>query len=134
VAQTGSVAFGDRSGSAQSNGVKVFVGPIKDPFFFDLLQFFANIPDRYYGCQPGYTNGFGVTCTPPTSLPGFRGFTGAFNSLHGTSCLITAPVDALSANQFNVLTIVAEVPKSLLQGASGSKINVWATTSTVSGH
>lgn len=134
VANTGSVTFGDRSGTAQSNGVKIFVGPTKDPFFFDLLQFFANIPDRYYGCQPSYTNGFGVNCTPPTSLPGFRGFTAGFNSLHGTSCLTLAPVDALSANQFNVLAIVAEVPKTLLQGGGGSVIHVWATTSTVSGH
>jgi hypothetical protein len=133
IANTGSVTFGDRSGTALSNGVKIFVGPTKDPFFFDLLQFFANIPDRYYGCQPGYANGFGVTCTPPVSLPGFRGFSAGFNTLHSTSCLTTAPVDALSANQFNVLAIVAEVPKTLLQG-SGSVIHVWATTSSVSGH
>jgi hypothetical protein len=133
VRKTGSAAFGDRSGTPLANGVKLFVGPTKDPFFFDLLQFFANIPDRYYGCQPGYTNGFGVNCTPPTSLPGFRGFTTAFNTAHGVSCLTTAPVDALSANSFNVLAIIAEVPRALLQGSSESKIHVWATTSTTSG-
>jgi hypothetical protein len=132
VGQTGSVAFNDRTGSPLSNGIKVFAGPTKDPFFFDLLQFFANIPDRYYGCQPGYTNGFGVNCSA-TNLPGFRGFTVAFNSLHGTNCLTSAPVDTLSSNQFNVLAIVAEIPKSMLKGTSTSVIRVWATTSTTSG-
>jgi len=129
VAKTGSVAFNDRAGAPLSNGIKVFAGPTKDPFFFDLLQFFANVPDRYYGCQPGYTNAFGVNCSA-SNLPGFRGFTASFNTAHGTTCLTTAPVDALSANQFNVLAIVAEMPKSML---GTGKIGVWATTSTTSG-
>ena len=133
VTQAGSVTFGDRSGTALPNGIKVFAGPTKDPFFFDLLQFFANIPDRYYGCQPGYANGFGINCSQPSQLPGFRGFTAAFNTQHGTNCLTTAPVDALSANQFNVLAIVAEVPKSMIVGSSTSVVRVWATTSTTSG-
>ncbi|MBV8171016.1 MAG: DUF4331 family protein [Candidatus Eremiobacteraeota bacterium] len=134
IAQTGSVPFNQSSGSVTpfSNGMKVFVGPTKDPFFFDLLQFFNIIPDRYYGCH-GFPNAFNVPCGGATASS-FNGFTAGFNTLHGTSCIVATPSsDALSSHQFNVLAIVVEVPKSLLMNPTHPVIGVWATTSTISG-
>jgi hypothetical protein len=132
ISKTGSVAFNDRSGTAAPNGVKVFVGPTKDPFFFDLLTFFNIIPDRYYGCHSPFTNGFGVPCGGATAAS-FNGFTAAFNTTHSTSCSTSAASDVLSSHSFNVIAIVAEIPKSLLLNASHPVIGVWATTSTTSG-
>lgn len=132
--QTGSVPFNQASGSitAFANGVKVFVGPTKDPFFFDLLQFFNIIPDRYYGCH-GFPNAFNVPCGGATA-GSFNGFTSAFNTLHGTSCVVnTAASDALSSHAFNVIAIVVEIPKALLLNNAHPVIGVWATTSTISG-
>ena len=118
VKQTGSVAFNDRSGTALSNGIKVFVGDAKDPFFFDLAQFFKIIPDRNYANQPN---------PPPPSASGFRGFA----SGNPNGCDSTAAMDFLSANHFNVIAIVAEMPKAML---GTGKIGVWATTSTTTGN
>ncbi len=132
VGKTGSVVFNDTSGTVQSNGVKVFVGPTKDPFFFDLLTFFNIIPDRYYGCHSPFTNGFGVPCGGATA-GSFNGFTAGFNTLHSTSCSLMPASDALSSHQFNVIAIVAEMPKSLLLNATHPVIGVWTTTSTKSG-
>jgi tetratricopeptide (TPR) repeat protein len=36
------------SAAALANGMRVFVGPRADPFFFDLFQFFSFLPDRNY--------------------------------------------------------------------------------------
>jgi len=132
VPQTASVAFNSRAGTPQSNGVKLFVGQTKDPFFFDLLTFFNIIPDRYYGCHPPFANGFGVPCGGATASS-FNGFTAAFNTAHGTACSLTPASDVLSSNKFNVIAIVAEVPKSLLLNATHPVIGVWATTSTTTG-
>jgi hypothetical protein len=134
IAQTGTVPFNQSAASVTplSNGVKVFVGPTKDPFFFDLLQFFNIIPDRYYGCH-GFPNAFNVPCGGATASS-FNGFTSAFNTTHSTSCIIATPSsDALSAHQFNVIAIVVEMPKSLLLNPTHPVIGVWATTSTISG-
>src|SRR5215469_2622109 len=134
IAQTGSVPFNQPAGSVTpfTNGVKAFVGPTKDPFFFDLLQFFNIIPDRYFGCH-GFPNAFNVPCGGATASS-FNGFSAAFNTAHGTSCIVSTPAsDALSSHQFNVLAIVVEVPKSLLLNPSHPVIGVWASTSTVSG-
>jgi hypothetical protein len=132
VARTGSVNFNDRSGTAQSNGIKVFVGPTKDPFYFDLLTFFNIIPDRYYGCHAPFTNAFGVPCGGATA-GSFNGFTPAFNTAHSVSCSLSAASDVLSSHSFNVIAIVAEIPKSLLLNASHPVIGIWATTGTTSG-
>jgi hypothetical protein len=131
IAQTGSVPF-NTPGAAFANGVRVFVGPTKDPFFFDLLQFFNIIPDRYYGCH-GFPNAFSVPCGGATA-GSFNGFSAAFNTAHGTSCIVnTAASDALSSHAFNVIAIVVEIPKALLLNPTHPVIGVWATTSTVSG-
>lgn len=133
IDKVGSVTFNDKSGTPLANGVKVFVGPTKDPFFFDLLTFFNIIPDRYYGCHSPFTNAFGVPCGGATASS-FNGFSAAFNTAHGTSCSTTPAVDTLSSNQFNAIAIVAEIPKSLLLNNAHPVVAVWATTSTKSGN
>ena len=118
---SGSVPFNSTSAAALANGMRVFVGPRADPFFFDLFAFFAFLPDRNY-----------QTAGSPPKAPfsfNFPSPSGAF-----ASCKQGTPVDALSTNNFNVLSIVVEAPKSLIAPASGSQvIHVWATTSTVGG-
>ena len=85
-----------------SKGVKVFVGERKDPFFFDLEQFFKILPDRNYQVQPNPS--------PPLTVKAFRPPGEAKDTL--------AP--------FNVHSIVVELPRSLL---GTGKIGVWMTTS-----
>ena len=119
--QSGSIAFNSAAAPATANGMRVFVGPRADPFFFDLLQFFSFLPDRNYQ-TPG---------SAPKAPFSFK-----FPSPSGTfaSCVKGTPSDALSANAFNVLSIVVEAPKSLIAPSSGSPVvHLWATTSTVSG-
>jgi uncharacterized protein DUF4331 len=117
----GSVAFNSTSAAALPNGMRVFVGPRADPFFFDLFAFFAFLPDRNYQTP-------GSAPKAPFSFK-FPAPAGQF-----ATCLQGTPVDALSANSFNVLSIVIEAPKSLIAPASGSQIiHVWATTSTTTG-
>ncbi len=105
------------------NGIQVFAGPRSDPFYFDLFQFFKIIPDRNQANQPN----------PPAATAGsFNGFTTAFNQANSSSCSTAQAVDALSSNNFNVLSLVVEVPKALLT-TSSPVIHVYATTSTQSG-
>jgi uncharacterized protein DUF4331 len=119
--QTGSVPFGSTTAAALSNGMKVFVGPRADPFFFDLFQFFSFLPDRNAATA-------GSSPKAPFSFK-FPAPAGAF-----ANCVQGTPVDALSSNNFNVLSIVIEAPKSLIAPASGSQIvHLWTTTSTVNG-
>ena len=83
-------------------GLKVFVGTRKDPFFFDLEQFFKILPDRNYTVQPNPS--------PPLTVTSFRPPGQAQDTL--------AP--------FNVHSIVVELPRSLL---GTGKIGAWMTTS-----
>ncbi|MHC5936778.1 DUF4331 domain-containing protein [Nostoc sp.] len=85
-----------------SNGIKFFVGTRKDPFFFDLEQFFKIIPDRNYSLQPNPS--------PPFQVLSFRPPGQAQDTL--------AP--------FNVHSIIVELPRKLL---GSGKIGVWMTTS-----
>jgi high-affinity nickel-transport protein len=105
--------------SKLKGGVTVFAGPREDPFFFDLARFFEIIPDRNFG---NHLNGKTV---PAATANGFRGFAA------GSSCDTTPSQDFLSANKFNVLSLVIELPRTALATAGGSpgKINVWASTS-----
>ena len=82
--------------------IKVFVGDRKDPFFFDLEQFFKIIPDRNYQVQPNPS--------PPFKVLSFRPAGQAQDTL--------AP--------FNVHSIVVEMPRKLL---GKGKIGAWITTS-----
>lgn len=122
IAPTGSTTI-DASATLPG-GIQFFAGHRADPFFFDLAQFFKIIPDRNYQNHGG--------SVPPPSASGFRGFSAGFNSLHGTACDLSPATDFLSSNGFNVLTLVVELPRSML-ATSSPLIHVWATTSTVSG-
>ncbi|MEH2462033.1 DUF4331 domain-containing protein [Nostoc sp.] len=85
-----------------SNDIKFFVGTRKDPFFFDLEQFFKIIPDRNYSLQPNPS--------PPFQVLSFRPPGQAQDTL--------AP--------FNVHSIIVELPRKLL---GRGKIGAWITTS-----
>lgn len=108
---SGSLLPASGSGSLETtfttaNGLKVFVGTRKDPFFFDLFQFFKIIPDRDFHNQPDPPPPLQVTSFNP---PGVAS-------------------DAL--DPFNVHSIVVELPKKLLLSpGSKGKIGVWMTTS-----
>ena len=100
---------------ATSNGLTVFAGARQDPFFFDLQQFYAIYPNRNMGstaasCLPAPVgNG---SCPQGFNNPG---------------------VDAFANT--NVLAIVIELPRALLQtGNNGSLVAYWATTSTETGN
>lgn len=122
---SGTVPFNNAQGTTLSNGMKVFVGPRADPFFFDLFAFFAFLPDRNYK-TPGQS--------APAGTPLSFNFTPAQATGQFANCKIGTPTDALSANNFNVLSIVIEAPRALIAPSSGSPIvNLWATTSTQTG-
>lgn len=81
---------------------KVFMGTRKDPFFFDLEQFFKVIPDRDYLKQPNPAPPFTVlTFRPPGQAKDFL-------------------------DPFNVHSIVVELPRASL---GTGKIGAWMTTS-----
>lgn len=84
------------------NGITAFVGTRKDPFFFDLEQFFKILPDRNYLLQPNPN--------PPFTVLSFRPAGQAQDTL--------AP--------FNVHSIVVELPRALL---GNGKVGVWITAS-----
>ena len=98
-----------------AGSLTVFAGVREDPFFFDLTQFYKIVPDRKQGssaasCLPGVGDG---SCPTGFNPPG----TASDSFANG-----------------NVLSIVVEMPKSILSnGASGSIVGFWATTSTQSG-
>ena len=132
VAKTGTFDFGKVA--KLGKGIKVFVGPRRDPFFFDLAQFFKIIPDRNYMNHPH---------TPPATATSFR-FAHADQKIilngvnYGTAgsndCVIKKPHDYLAP--YDVLSIVIEMPKKMLAPAGGSPgvIALWATTATPHGH
>lgn len=82
-------------------GMKVFCGPREDPFFFDLDQFFTIFPDRATPIN-------GVAVNNP-NVPQ----AGSWRPAPGPGVLNPAQ-DFLSVHQFNVLSIVVELPKSML--------------------
>ncbi|MEA5552202.1 DUF4331 domain-containing protein [Anabaena cylindrica UHCC 0172] len=85
-----------------NSDIKVFAGTRKDPFFFDLEQFFKIIPDRNYNLQPNPS--------PPFTVLTFRSAGQAQDTLA----------------TFNVNSIIIELPRSLL---GSGKIGTWITTS-----
>ncbi|HKU67553.1 MAG TPA: DUF4331 family protein [Candidatus Baltobacteraceae bacterium] len=92
----------------------VFAGAREDPFFFDLAQFLKILPDRAGGstaqsCLPQPLGGNG-TCPQGFNNPGG-------DTLKG----------------YNVLSMVVELPRSVLEAGNGPKIAYWVTTHTSSG-
>jgi hypothetical protein len=90
-----------------SNGAKVFCGTREDPFFFDLEQFFSILPDRAYP----------ITHIAPADP----------NAPQSTT-FRTPGIDFLSNGNYNCLSIVVEVPKTMIKGAD-NRVAVWCTTS-----
>lgn len=131
VGATGTFPFGKVS--SLKGGIKVFVGPRRDPFFFDLAQFFKIVPDRNYQNHPK---------VPPATATSFRFATRSqkivlngvdYGTAGSNKCKIAKPMDLLTP--YDVISIVIEMPKTMLAPASGSPgvIGVWATTATPDG-
>ena len=130
VAKTGVFAF-DHVSSLSHGKIKAFVGPRRDPFFFDLAQFFKIIPDRNYMNHPS---------PPPPTATSFR-FAKASQPIvlngvnYGTAgsngCAIAKPQDYLAP--YDVLSIIIEMPKAMLAGGKPGVIGLWATTATPDG-
>ena len=91
-------------------GMQVFAGVREDPFFFDLEQFFTILPDR------------------ATPINGKPIPVADANTPKATSWRAPGVAKDFLAN-YNLLSIVIELPKSQLKGAGNGKIGVWATTS-----
>ncbi len=131
VAKTGQFAFGKVS-SLDNGSIKVFVGPRRDPFFFDLAQFFKIVPDRNYQNQPS---------PPPATASSFRFATKSqpivlngvdYGTAGSNHCAIAKPRDFLTP--YNVISIVIEMPKLKLVGSgTPGVIGLWATTATPDG-
>ncbi|MBV9719368.1 MAG: DUF4331 family protein [Candidatus Eremiobacteraeota bacterium] len=128
IGKTGTFSFGKVT--TLKKGIKIFVGPRRDPFFFDLAQFFKIIPDRNYMNHPN---------PPPPTATSFR-FPSKSEKIilngvdYGTAgsnhCDIAKPKDFLAP--YDVISVVIEMPKSLLAPPGGSPgvIGLWATTAT----
>ena len=115
-------SLGTAFGSA--TGVQVFAGPVDDPFYLDLEQFFRLVPDRRPSrgplaeIGPGTATGFRPACVngqaPANPAP--------FDGRRGCA------VDYLRG--LNALAIVVELPEAMLRGsAPEGRIGVWATVS-----
>ena len=104
--------------------MKVFTGVRSDPFFFDLAQFFAILPDRGTPAFNQPNNFTSVMAANTPQADGFRGFsTGSANNRQPASDLLAS---------FNVLSIVVELPRSMLINGGSGKIGLWETTSILS--
>jgi hypothetical protein len=89
------------------SGLQVFAGTREDPFFLDLEQFFRIVPDR----KP--STGTLAALSDVPSASSFRSASSAVNYVRG----------------FNVLSIIVEVPASMLTAGGNAKIGVWGTIS-----
>jgi hypothetical protein len=90
-----------------SGNIKLYAGLKDDPFFLDLAQFFALVPDRRPATGP-----LSVVQTTPNPF-----------------CFRAAGVATDYLQGFNCLAIVVELPASMLTGAGNGKIGIWATNS-----
>jgi hypothetical protein len=89
------------------SGIQVFAGAREEPFFIDLEQFFRIIPDR----KPSTGT---LSALPDTATA-------------GTFRTAAAAVDFTKG--FNVLSIVVELPTSMLTAGGSSKLGIWGTIS-----
>jgi hypothetical protein len=90
-----------------ASGIQVYAGVRDDPFFIDLEQFFRILPDR----KPVTGTLSALPSTPTASA--FRPAGQAVDFLAG----------------FNVLSIVIELPTSMLTAGGNTKIGLWGTIS-----
>lgn len=88
--------------------VSVFAGPRREPFYFDLAQFFKILPDRNYKDQPH----------PPAPT---------------AHCFRKPGVDFF--RDYNVLALAVELPRAALASPNGKLgvVHVYATTSLSQG-
>jgi Domain of unknown function (DUF4331) len=116
-----------------SNGVQVFVGPRRDPFFFDLAQFFKIVPDRNYKNHPNTPPATATSFNFPSASTPINGIGTSYGTAGSNGCAIAAPSDFLA--DFDVESFVVSVPASMLAPTGGSPgvTGVWATASTPSG-
>jgi uncharacterized protein DUF4331 len=94
--------FNQNFGSA--SGIQAFAGPRDDPFFLDLEAAFCILPDR----RPA-TGALSQPCALPSA--GFRN--PGVNYLTG----------------YNVLSIVVELPSSMLENGAPGRLGIWGTIS-----
>ena len=106
VASAATITGNVGSAAGSASAIQVFAGLRADPFVIDLEQFFAILPDR----RPST----GALSTPSAAT---------------ASAFRSPGVDFLKP--FNALSIVVELPKSMLQPSTdaAAKFGVWATTS-----
>ena len=130
----GTFAFNNPSGARLKDGIVAFAGPRADSFFFDLLQFFTWLPDRNFSNpRTGDKIVFG------NGAPTFNGFAPGTRSgpAWGNYLCNTAPsTNFLTETNggFNVISIVVEIPKSLLVAPGQSPIiHLWSTASVAAG-
>jgi len=99
-----------------ASGLTVFAGAREDPFFFDLQQFYKIVPDRNAGS------------TAPSCLP----------KVGNGSCPKGFNPPGVAADYFansNVLSIVVEMDKAILQPSNtGPVVAYWATTASTGGN
>jgi len=97
--------FNTPFGSATA--IQAFAGPRDDPFFLDLEAAFCILPDR----RP-VTGALAAPCALPGGAA-FRPVGEAVNYIAG----------------YNVLSIVVELPSSMLEGGAPGKLGIWGTIS-----
>jgi len=103
-------------------GMTVYAGGRSDPFFFDLERFFAILPDRMTPLSGKQVDFPSIMAADTPQVNGFRGFPA------GSGFDTSMPNDLLL--QFNVLSIVVELPRASLGGGT---IRLWETTSVATG-
>ena len=96
--------FNTAFGSA--SGIQAFAGPRDDSFFLDLEAAFCILPDR----RPA-SGALAGSCALPSAA--FRAPGQAVNYIAG----------------YNVLSIVVELPSSLLENGAPGKLGIWGTLS-----
>jgi high-affinity nickel permease len=133
VNRTGTFAFGAVSTLAGGK-IKVFAGPRRDPFFFDLAQFFKIVPDRNYQNHPNPPAPTATSFRFPTKDTVVKDILGKpYGTAGKLGCVIHKPNNLLY--NFDVLSIAVELPKAMLvpHKSKPGLIGVWATTSTPDG-
>lgn len=118
-----------KDAAGNSGTVQVFAGPRSDPDFFDLSRFYSIFPDRNFQNHQ-------TTAQVPAPSPSPISF--RFPTATANSCDVATAVDFFSSGKYNVLSIVIEMPKTMLSNGptsttTSSSVNLWATTSTVTG-
>ena len=92
-----------------TDALQAFAGPRDDPFFLDLEAFFCILPDRKP--EAGELSGDCALTANPSAPFFFRN--PGVNYLDG----------------FNILSIVVELPSSLIENGAPGKLGIWGTIS-----